>query len=156
VFFLVACADNKTGSDKTSNYNDEVANEQAQSADAVASDGSGDSAEPKLLDLIGDWKQSNPNSETSYQTATITNNTIEVFWNNEETSTVSLYWAGTFIPPAAGVEEYTWESVNDKEKTSKAIMASPSETKTFTYRDGIISYEVSALGMTTTVELVHI
>jgi hypothetical protein len=85
--------------------------------------------------------------------AACTNNTIEVYWNNEETSTVSLYWAGTFMPPAVGIEEFTWESVNDTEKTGGSIMASSSETKIFTYKDGIISYEVSALGMTMTAKL---
>ncbi|WP_455955348.1 hypothetical protein [Actinomyces sp.] len=48
---------------------------------------------------------------------------------------------------------YTWDSVNDTEKTRSAILASSDETKTFTYTDNTISYSVTALGITKKVVL---
>jgi hypothetical protein len=53
----------------------------------------------KPLDLTGEWEQANKNSETSYQTATITGDTIEVYWVNTEADTKSLYWAGSYTAP---------------------------------------------------------
>ena len=104
-------------------------------------------------DLTGQWKQTNSNSSDSYQTATISGNTIEVYWYTASDQTSALYWAGTFEAPTTADEPYTWDSVNDKEKTDYAMLASGDDTKTFTYKGGKISYSVSAMGVTTTVEL---
>lgn len=103
--------------------------------------------------LIGDWKQTNSSSETSYQTAIINDTSIEVYWVNKEDDTKSLYWAGTFAPPTTADKKYSWDSKNDKEKTGIAILASNDDTKTFTYDNGELSYSVSALGTTQTVKL---
>jgi hypothetical protein len=108
---------------------------------------------PAPLDLTGDWHQTNSNSETSYQDATITGDTIEVYWIDEEGDSKSLYWAGTYIAPTDAVDDYSWDSSNDKSKTDTALLASGDDTKTFTYKNGVISYSVSALGETMTVEL---
>ena len=105
------------------------------------------------LDLTGEWKQVNSNSEDSWQSATITGDAIEVYWVSDGGDTKSLYWAGSYIAPETSEESYTWDSVNDTEKTETALLASSDETKTFTYEAGQISYEVSALGTTTTVRL---
>ena len=40
-----------------------------------------------------------------------------------------------------------------KEKTGMALLASSDDTKEFTYKDGVISYEASAMGTTKKVEL---
>lgn len=104
-------------------------------------------------DLTGSWKQVNSNSEESYQIATIQGDVIEVYWFDEETDTKSLYWAGTYVAPETPDEPYTWDSENDKEQTSTALLASGDDTKTFTYDDEQISYEVTALGTTQTVKL---
>ena len=105
-----------------------------------------------IPDLSGDWEQSNKNSETSFHTATIEGDVIEIYWTDTETDTKSLYWAGTFEAPTSA-DPYSWDSVNDTEKTASALLASGDDTKTFTYEDGIISYEASALGTTQTVKL---
>ena len=101
-------------------------------------------------DLIGDWEQTNKNSEDSYQIATITDNVIEVFWKTPDMQ--ALYWSGTFTPPTAA-GSYSWESAADHEKTDFAIMAASADTKTFTYSNGELSYEVQAMGVTTTVRM---
>lgn len=102
-------------------------------------------------DLTGEWVQSNSESEDSYQAATITEDTITINWVSPDSK--ALYWAGTFEAPNSTDEPYTWESKNDTEQTSTAILASSDETKKFTYENGEISYDVSAMGVTTTVKL---
>lgn len=106
---------------------------------------------PQPLDLTGEWKQTNSNSEESFQTATITGDTIEIYW--VATDTKSLYWAGTVVAPADAYDSFTWDSLNDTSKTENAMMASGDEKKTFTYENGELSYEVTALGTTMTVRL---
>ncbi len=103
------------------------------------------------LSLAGEWEQSNKASEDSYQIATITDTTIEIYWMNADTK--ALFWAGSFIPPTDATDTYSWTSDNDKEKTGSALLASSSDTKDFTYSKGELSYEVTAMGMTTTVIL---
>lgn len=100
--------------------------------------------------LTGDWEQTNKNSEDSYQIATITDDTIEVFWKTPDMQ--ALYWSGTFVPPTVA-GDYSWESAADHEKTDFAIMAASADTKTFTYSNGELSYEVAAMGVTTTVRM---
>lgn len=127
---------------------------------ALAACGGGGSQESETpetpaqpLELTGEWKQVNSNSEDSWQAATITGDAIEVYWVSDGGDTKSLYWAGSYVAPETSEKSYTWDSVNDTEKTATALLASSDETKTFTYEAGQISYEVSALGTTTTVRL---
>lgn len=103
--------------------------------------------------LIGEWVQVNSNSEDSYQVAVITDNEIEIYWYSEADETKSLYWAGSFVAPTTADEPYTWESANNTEKTEMALLASGDPTKTFTYEDGQIKYEASAMGTTQTIKL---
>lgn len=100
-------------------------------------------------DLTGVWKQIDAGD--SYQKAIITDDTIEITWEEENSS--SLYWAGSFDPPTTAAEPYVWESQNDHTLTDSALLASEDESKTFTYEDGCISYEVSALGITSTLKI---
>lgn len=105
------------------------------------------------LDLTGDWEQTNKNSETDYMEATISGETITINWVFEEDDTTALYWAGTYVAPTEPTEEYSWTSENDASQTDTALMASTSATKEFTYQNGVLSFEASALGVTTTVEM---
>lgn len=106
---------------------------------------------PEPVDLTGSWKQTNSNSQDSFQTATITPESIEIQWVAPDQK--SLYWAGTIEVPQDESTDFTWDSVNDTSKTASALLASSDDTKTFTYKDGEISYEVTALGTTMTVRL---
>lgn len=119
--------------------------------DAQGSSSSPTEETPKPVDLAGTWKQTNSNSEDSYQAATVTGDTIEIQWVAPDAK--SLYWSGTVEVPQDGSTDFTWDSVNDKTKTDKSIMASGDDTKTFTYKDGELSYEVTALGTTMTVRM---
>lgn len=104
-------------------------------------------------DLTGDWKQVNSSSDDSYQQATISGDTIEIYWVSDNGDSKSLYWAGSFEAPTTADEPYSWESKNDHDKTDSALMASSDDTKKFTYEKNQISYEASALGTTTTIRL---
>ena len=104
-------------------------------------------------DLTGNWKQTNSKSNSSYQVATISGNTIEIYWVSDNGDTKSLYWAGTFVAPTVADEPYKWDSKNDHSKTESAMLASSDDTKTVTYQNGVLSYEASAMGTTTTVKL---
>ena len=127
IFALTACSGNKESSEKENSQ--------------------------KPLDLSGEWIQTNSNSEDAWQEATITEDVIEINWISDNGDTKSLYWSGSFIAPTEAVESYSWTSKNDTSKTENALLASTAETKDFTYEDGILSYEASALGSTTVVKL---
>ena len=101
-------------------------------------------------DLTGTWKEKNPNKD-SYQIARVTADAIEIYWHTPDSDT--LYWAGSYVAPTDAKTPYTWDSVNDTEKTGSAILASSDGTKTFTYSDDTISYSVTALGVTKKVTL---
>ena len=108
-------------------------------------------AEP--LDLTGTWSQVNSNSDDTWQEAVIENNTITINWVSDGGDTKSLYWAGSYDAPTEAAKEYTWTSNNDHDQTGSALLASSAETKEFTYKDGQLTYEASAMGSTTTVRL---
>ena len=127
-FALYGCSNSNPASDSTESKSQEVPN------------------------LVGEWKESETEPGDMYHIATITESTIEIYWYTEEDSTKALYWAGTFEPPTTS-GPYSWVSNNDVNQTESAILASSSPTKEFTFKDGIISYEASALGITTTIKL---
>lgn len=113
--------------------------------------------EPKAeaLNLDGTWKSIDNESDDAWQEAVIDGDTITIDWVSDGGDTKSLYWAGTVDSTDGKTVEdvFAWDSVNDTEQTSKAILASGDETKAFTYQDGQISYEASAMGTTKTVRL---
>lgn len=97
--------------------------------------GSASTPEVTPPDLTGEWMQVNSNSEDSWQSATIDENTITVYWVSDNGDTKSLYWAGTYTAPETADEPYTWNSENDTEQTSTALLASGDDIKTFTYEE---------------------
>ena len=120
---------------------------------ARASSAESKSPKKQVPDLTGNWKQTNSKSDSSYQAATISGDTIEIYWVSDNGDTKSLYWAGTFVAPTVADEPYKWDSKNDHSKTENAILASSDDTKTMTYQNGVLSYEASAMGTTTIVKL---
>lgn len=123
---------------------------------AAAAGCSGEAPQTALkdLDLTGEWKQSNGDSKDEYQAAYLSESGMEVYWVTDGGDTMSLYWAGSFTPPAAGDKEpYSWESKNDTSKTTGAALASNDGSKRFTYENGEISFSVSAMGTTSTIRM---
>jgi len=145
VLSLVACG---SGKDTTGDNSSESTQPSSQGSSETPT-----SSAPSILDLSGGWKQENSNSKTNYQIAMIAENTIEIYWKNEEDNSTSLYWAGTYVAPNSETTKYSWDSVNDKSKTDNALLASGDDKKTFTYENGVISYSVSLMGTTATVKI---
>ena len=117
---------------------------------ACGSSGSVAPSEP--LSLAGNWEEADK-SET-YQAGFIDDSTIEIYWIMDD-GTYALYWSGSYSKPDTAENNYTWESQNDKSRTDSALLASSDDMKQFTYSNGELSYEVSAMGMTRTVVLVQ-
>ena len=103
-----------------------------------------------IPDLAGDWEQTNINTQDLYQIATISGDVIEVYWKMPDRTL--LYWSGTFAAPTAG-GSYSWESIANKEKNDMSIMGATADTKKFTYSNGELSFDVQAMGSSTTVRM---
>ncbi len=102
---------------------------------------------PPPPDLTGDWVQ--PSEDEWYHIATVSDDKIEIWWYLPASDRRDLYWSGTFTPPQDGKEPYEWVSVNnyteeELNSTYHFHRTSREESKTFTYKDGKISYNVTA------------
>lgn len=99
------------------------------------------------LSLVGEWKATNSEAEDAWQSAVITDDTISVDWVAEGGDTTAIFWIGSYIAPTEATTTYEWESIGDTEKMSTALMASQEEKKRFSYDDGVLTYEVSMMGV---------
>lgn len=102
-------------------------------------------------DLIGEWREANGSAD-AYHGIRVFGRTIEIYWISDGGNNRTLYWAGTYDPPADGKEPYVWVSQNDTNRTSAAVLASGDSVKEFTYKNGKLSYSASILGVTQTIE----
>lgn len=109
----------------------------------------------KPLDLTGNWAQEGREFEDSYQAGYISGDRIEIFWMSDGGKTSYLYWSGTYEAPTEVTDKYTWDSKNDITRTKSALLASGDDQKTFTYKDGKLTYEASIGGNTGTMTLVQ-
>lgn len=114
----------------------------------------GGNQQKKSPDLTGSWVQKGKEDAETYQAGYIKDGVIEIFWITDNGDTHMLYWSGTYDAPTEEVDEYKWDSSNNRIKTDTAILASDDNTKTFSYKNGEISYEASAFGITTTITLI--
>lgn len=110
----------------------------------------GETKESKVPDLTGSWVE--VSDAGTIMTADVSADKIEVYWTYTEDDTKALYWSGSFAPPTSS-GTYSWDSVNDHNKTDHALMASGDDTKTFAYAEEQITFDVTALGVTKTVRL---
>ena len=107
----------------------------------------------KVLDLNGDWKQTNAESPDAWQAATIADGMITILWVSDGGDTTTLYWAGSFDAPTEKGGTYSWTSKNDHGQTDGAAQGSKEDTKKFSYADGVLSYSVTVDDEASTVEL---
>lgn len=119
---------------------------------AVVRTGSVTKCGTQTLSLSGKWKQSNSKAEDAWQAITIKKGVIQIWWVSDGGDTRSVYWVGSYVTPEASEDAYEWTSKRDKKKTDSALLASTARTKKFTYANGVLSYEVTMLGTTTTVK----
>lgn len=109
-----------------------------------------------VTDLTGEWVQVNSSSSGSYQKAYISNGIIDIYWITNGGETQALYWSGTYDLPDKPTKAFSWKSTGDRNKMDKALLASGSDEKDFSFDGNVISYEVSAMGVTSTVSLEQI
>lgn len=96
--------------------------------------------------LNGTWTADS--GDGAIMTATVQNNTIEILMENEGVS--MIYWMGTFVDSADDGEVVK----SDKIEVDKAVM-SQAISKDFIVGDGVMSFELKAMGMTRMVVLNH-
>ena len=101
------------------------------------------------LDLTGTWVEKDSKSKKMVQEAVIKDGTITVNWKQSD-GTTAVYWVGTYAEPTTSDDSYSWTSKADTEKLDSALMASSDKSKKFEYKDGKLTYEVSAMGSTAT------
>ena len=107
------------------------------SSTPTSNDNGSNTTKKQIPDLTGEWKQSNSKSDDTYQAATISGDTIKIYWVSNKGNTKSLYWAGSFVAPTTADEPYSWTSKNDHSKTNSALLASSDDTKTIKYQNDI-------------------
>lgn len=106
------------------------------------------------LDLTGSWEQEDMNTD-GYQAGYITDDLIEIYWISDSGNTANLYWSGSYeAPTEESGDTYSWVSKNDTTRTYNSFLGSSDDEKQFTYANGRLSYEVTALGKTSTISLV--
>lgn len=108
----------------------------------------GDREDP-VLDLTGTWAMEPAEDGTTMQ-ATISADTIVVNWviDGQEW----LYWSGSYTPPTEPGDSYKWTSQADGDAET-ALFASSDDTKDFSYKDGVISFDVTIQDKTGTAEM---
>jgi hypothetical protein len=114
----------------------------------AACGGSHDNKNPSSL--IGEWHQVNKNPD-GYMTASIDGDSIQVNLRGRDSS--AIFWLGTFAGTHRPVGKFKVVSLRDQDATKYNIASSPDKTKTFTYKNGDLSFDFSTLGSTTTVHL---
>lgn len=113
----------------------------------------GGSVEPEEpLNLEGKWHQVNADS-ASWMDAEISGDEISVDWVSDGGETTSIYWIGSYDSPTEAGDSYTWTSDKDEEAVGNALLASGNDTKEFSYENGELTFEVTAMGTTTTVHM---
>lgn len=109
----------------------------------------GNKKEESVLDLTGTWAME-PDEEGTTMSATISADSIVVNWlvDGDEW----LYWSGSYTPPTDPGDSYTWTSQADG-AADTALLASSDETKDFSYKGGVLSFDVTIQGETATVKM---
>lgn len=115
----------------------------------LAGCGGASTPEPQTVSLDGTYV-SEDQSDT-YHEAEIEDGTITINWISDDGKTKALYWKGS--APEEVESDSEWTSEGDTEAMSKAMLASQDTTKDFEYKDGMLIYHASAMGVERTVEL---
>ena len=112
----------------------------ANGADATPSKSS-------VVDLTGSWHQDPTDATPVNMTAQVLPNHIQIMLASDATN--GLYWDGTFDTSPYNSNSFKLTSTSDETALSQ------DQFKTFTYKNGVISYEFSMLGKNYTVHLIQ-
>ena len=102
--------------------------------------------------LDGRWKQVNHDEGDDGMTGFVDGDMIELLISSDGTDWV--YWCGTFEAPTSNAA-YTFTSVGD-EVNKRGLLASPDDTKEFTYKDGHLIFNFTMRGETVEVVMEQI
>ena len=104
--------------------------------------------------LTGTWKQTNSESDDSYQEATITDSTIEEYWVADDTKGSLL---GRFPlphpPQPTSLTHGTPATDTESDSSAPSYGQRRCYQDLLTYKDGTLSYGVTAIGVTKTVTM---
>lgn len=128
-FFLSSCKDNS--SDKP---------------DPTPSPIPNPSVDPLTFDGI--WKSKG----NVVMSAKIEGNAIDIDWILDENNK-SIYWVGTFPVPKTNSKDIVVISKPNQEIMELSVLGSTAKSKEFLYVDGRISFDFTALGITSRIEL---
>ncbi len=89
-------------------------------------------------------------------TSTLDPNAVNIMASQDASmdagATTALYWQGTYAAPTGPSDTYSWTSTSTLDPNAVNIMASQDASKDFTYTGGKLTWQQSALGVTTTIE----
>ena len=108
------------------------------------------SSKKNSISMVGQWTQINTNS-AGWMTASISGDSIQVNLVGRDSS--SIFWMGTFNGTHKYAGSFKVTSIGDQDAMKWAIMASSEKTKTFSYKNGVLSYQFSMGGSSTIVHL---
>jgi hypothetical protein len=103
------------------------------------------------VSLAGEWKQSSSGIPNVVMTAEISGDSIKIFMKMSDTA--GVFWMGSFNTSHETSQSFTVNSVGNVEAMKYDLYASSEKTKTFTYKDGDLSYQFSIMGVSTIVHL---
>jgi hypothetical protein len=98
--------------------------------------------------LVGEWSQVNASSD-GWMMASISGDSIQVNLRGRDSS--SIFWMGSFDTSRRPSGKFKVVSLGDQDAMKWDITASTEQQKTFTYDSGVLSFEFSAMGSSTTV-----
>lgn len=108
------------------------------------------------VSLIGEWHQDNPNPD-GWMTASISGGSIQVNLRGRDSS--SIFWMGTFDTHKRSASKFKVVSLGDQDAMKYAIASAsdkngnPLKSMVFAYDHGVLSFEFSALGSSTTIHM---
>lgn len=100
--------------------------------------------------MIGKW-QENDATNGVIMKATITPGAIQI--NMVTRDSTSIFWLGTFDSDKDPSKPFKTISNGDTDALKLSIMGSNEKTKLFTYKNGVLSFEFSMMGTSTTIHL---
>ena len=117
---------------------------------AACGDTHGASPRKNPSSLIGEWYQVNKNPN-GWLTASISGESIQVNLRGRGSS--SIFWMGSFDTSKKPIGKFNVVSLGDQDAMKWKIAASDESKKTFTYNNGDLSFEFSALGSSTIIHM---
>lgn len=101
--------------------------------------------------LIGQWYQTENDIDGVEMQASVSSSSIQIDMQFRDSS--EMYWMGSFSGTNSPKRRYTIKSQGDSDAMSLSLFGSQDKNKVFKYKNGVISFEFSMLGETTTVKM---